>query len=149
MANILKTGISALYAFQQQLATTGHNIANVNTEGYSRQIPSLQGEEAVLDQGVILGRGVKIEQVTRSVDQFIENKLMQEKSNLSSSQEMEKYMQVIEGIFSENSEVSISSMLSDYWNLWNDVSNNPSGSSERIALYEHSKIGRASCRERV
>lgn len=137
---VLDIATSALAAQQYCLDVTAHNIANVDTEGYSRQIPTLQGKQPVLNQGVILGRGVETEQVTRSVDQFIENKLMQEKSNLSSSQEMEKYMQVLEGMFSENSEVSISSMLSQYWNLWNDVSNNPSGSSERIALYEYSLI---------
>lgn len=137
---VLDIATSALAAQQYCLDVTAHNIANVDTEGYSRQIPTLQGKQPVLNQGVVLGRGVETEQVTRSVDQFIENKLMQEKSNLSSSQEMEKYMQVLEGMFSENSEVSISSMLSHYWNLWNDVSNNPSGSSERIALYEYSLI---------
>ncbi|MBW2640856.1 MAG: flagellar hook-associated protein FlgK [Deltaproteobacteria bacterium] len=137
---VLNIATTALAAQQYGMDVTAHNIANVNTEGYSRQIPTLQGKQAVLYQGVIMGLGVKTEQVTRSVDQFIENKLMQEKSNLSSSQETEKYMQVLEGIFSENSEASISSMLSDYWKLWNDVSNNPSGSSERIALYEHSLL---------
>ena len=137
---VLDIATTALAAQQYCLDVTAHNIANVNTEGYSRQIPSLQGKQAVLSGGVILGRGVKTEEVFRSVDQFIQNRLMQEKSNLSSSQEMEKYMQALEGIFSENSDVSISSMLSEYWNLWNDVSNNPSGSSERIALYEHSVL---------
>ena len=137
---VLNIARTALAAQQYAIDVTAHNIANVNTEGYSRQTPTLQGKQAFLSQGVFLGSGVKTEQVTRSVDQFIENKLMQEKSNLLSSQETEKYMQVLEGIFSENSEASISSMLSDYWNLWNDVSNNPSGSSERIALYEHSVL---------
>lgn len=137
---VLDIASSALAAQQYCLDVTAHNIANVNTEGYSRQIPTLQGKQAVQYQGVILGLGVKTEQVTRAVDQFIENRFMQEKSNLSSSQEMEKYMQVLESIFSENSETSISSMLSDYWNLWNDVSNNPSGSAERTALYEHSVL---------
>ena len=37
MASIINTGISALNAFKRQMETTGHNIANVNTEGYSRQ----------------------------------------------------------------------------------------------------------------
>ena len=137
---VLDIATSALAAQQYAIDVTAHNIANVNTEGYSRQVPTLQADQAILCQGVLLGVGVKTEQVTRSVDQFIENQLMQEKSNLSSSQETEKYMQVLEGIFSENSEASISAMLSDYWNLWHDVSNNPSGSSERIALYEHSVL---------
>ncbi len=38
MASIINTGISALNAFKRQMETTGHNIANVNTEGYSRQV---------------------------------------------------------------------------------------------------------------
>jgi len=135
--NIAKT---ALAAQQYAIDVTAHNIANVNTEGYSRQSPTLEPKQALLYQGMLLGRGVETEQVTRSVDQFVENKLMQEKSSMLSSQEMEKYMQVLEGIFSENSGTSISSMLSDYWNLWNDISNNPSGSSERIVLYEHSVL---------
>jgi len=137
---VLNIASSALAAQKYAMDVTAQNIANVNTEGYSRQIPNLQAKQAIQYQGVILGLGVKTEQVTRSVDQFIENRLMQEKSNLSSSQEMEKYMQVLESIFSENSETSISSMLSDYWNLWNDVSNNPSGAVERTALYEHSVL---------
>ncbi|MGD2029237.1 MAG: flagellar hook-associated protein FlgK [Desulfobacterales bacterium] len=137
---VLDIATSALAAQQHAIDVTAHNIANVDTEGYSRQIPTLQAKQAVLHQGLILGRGVEIEQVARSVDQFIENKLMQEKSNLSSFQEMEKYMQVLEAMFSESSDASMSATLSDFWNLWHDISNNPSGSSERIALYEHSLL---------
>jgi flagellar hook-associated protein 1 FlgK len=44
------------------------------------------------------------------------------------------------GFFSESSDASVSTMLSDYWNLWHDISNNPSGVPERIALYEHSLL---------
>lgn len=137
---VLNIATTAMAAQQYGMGVTGNNIANVNTEGYSRQSPTLEPKRASLYQGMLLGRGVETDQVTRSVDQFVENKLMQEKSSMLSSQEMEKYMQVLEGIFSENSGTSISSMLSDYWNLWNDISNNPSGSSERIALYEHSVL---------
>lgn len=137
---VLNIATTALAAQQYGMDVTGHNIANVNTEGYSRQSPTLEPKQALLYQGMLLGRGVKTEQVTRSVDQFVENNLMREKSSMLSSKEMEKYMQVLEGIFSENSGTSISAMLSDYWNLWNDISNNPSGSSERIALYEHSVL---------
>jgi len=63
---------------------------------------------------------------------------MQQRSKQSFSEEMENYVQVLEGIFNENLDTSVSSMLSDFWNLWQDISNNPSGISERTALYEHS-----------
>jgi flagellar hook-associated protein 1 FlgK len=135
---VLNIATTALSAQQYGMGVTAQNIANVNTEGYSRQNPVLVAKQPLLYGGLLLGRGVDTEQVSRSVDQLIENKLMQEKSNMSSSSEMEKYMQVLEGFFNENSGTSISTMVSEFWNGWYDISNNPSGVSERISLYEQS-----------
>ncbi len=137
---VLNIAESALNAQQYGLGVTSHNIANVNSTGYSRQTPVLASKDPQLIGGMVMGRGVDTDQVVRIYDQFIENQLMQEKSNLSSSQEMENYMQILEGFFSESSDASVSTMLSDYWNLWHDISNNPSGVPERIALYEHSLL---------
>jgi len=137
---VLNIATTALNAQQYGLGVTAQNIANVNTEGYSRQNPVLVAKQPLMYGGLLMGRGVDTEQVSRSSDQFIENKLMQEKSNMLSSSEMEKYMQVLEGYFNENSGNSISTMLSDFWNRWYDISNNPSGASERISLYEQSAL---------
>ena len=129
---------SALATQRYGLDVTAHNIANVNTPGYSRQSPVLTAKQTESIGELIFGRGVDTTQVVRSSDQFIENQLMQQKSSMSSSKEMENYIQILEGIFNENTESSISAMLSDFWNLWHDISNNPSGVSERTAVYEHS-----------
>jgi len=137
---VLNIATTALNAQQYGLGVTAQNIANVNTEGYSRQNPVLVAKQPLMYGGLLLGRGVDTESVSRSSDQFIENRLMQEKSNMSSSSEMEKYMQVLEGFFNENSGTSISTMVSEFWNGWHDLSNNPSGSSERISLYEQSVL---------
>jgi flagellar hook-associated protein 1 FlgK len=53
---------------------------------------------------------------------------------------MEQYMRIVEGFLNENSGTSISVLLSDFWNLWHDISNNPAGSAERIAIWEHSAL---------
>jgi flagellar hook-associated protein 1 FlgK len=137
---VLDIANTALNAQQQGMSVTAHNIANVNTEGYSRQSPVLESKKPVVSNGLIIGRGVNVDQVTQSSDRFIENRLMQEKSSLSSSSEMEKYMQVLEGYFNENSNTGISTMLSDFWNGWYDISNNPSGTAERTSLYENSTL---------
>lgn len=137
---VLNIATTALNAQQYGLGVTAQNIANVNTEGYSRQNPVLVAKQPLMYGGLLLGRGVDTEQVSRSSDQLIENKLMQEKSNMSSSSEMEKYMQVLEGFFNESSGNSISTMVSDFWNGWYDISNHPSGPSERISLYEQSVL---------
>jgi len=135
---VLTIAKNALAAQRYGIDVTGHNIANVNTPGYSRQNPVYEAIEPAPYGGVLLGRGVDIDQVLRVSDQFIENQLMQRKSSMLSSKEMEHYINVLEGLFNENSESNISNMLADFWNSWHDIANNPSGASERIALYEHS-----------
>ena len=140
IGTVLDIATTALNAQQQSISVTAHNIANVNTEGYSRQSPVLESKQPLVSGGLILGRGVDVDQVAQSRDRLIDNRLMQEKSNLSSSSEMEKYMQVLEGYFNENSDSGISTLLSDFWNGWYDISNNPSGTAERSSLYENSTL---------
>lgn len=137
---VLNIAATALNAQQNGIGVTAHNIANVNTEGYSRQRAVLDARQPVLYGGLVMGKGVEVETVSQYSDKLIENRLMQEESNMSSASEMEKYMQVLEGLFNENSDTSISTMLSDFWNGWYDISNNPSGASERILLYEQSSL---------
>ena len=137
VASIAKDALSAQ---RYGMDVTAHNIANVNTEGYSRQNPVYEAREPATQGGLLLGRGVTTSQVIRMSDQFIENQLMQQKSDLSYNQEMESYMQVMEGFFNENGETGMSTMLSDFWNLWQDISNNPSGAPERSSLYEYSAL---------
>jgi len=137
---ILDIAKGALAAQSYGLDVTGHNIANVNTEGYSRQRAVFETNDPYLFGGAILGRGTNVSDVVRTSDQFIDNQVADQKADLSASLEMENYLKVLEGLFNESSESSISTMLADFWNLWHDVINNPSGDAERIALYEHSVL---------
>jgi len=138
--SVLDVARTALSVQQYGVDVTGHNIANVNTPEYSRQSPIIEGRQPAKYAGLLFGRGVDVDSIVRSTDQLVEKQLRQEKSSLSSSQEMENYMRIFEGLFNENSETSISALLSGFWNSWQDISNNPSGVPERIALYEHSSL---------
>jgi flagellar hook-associated protein 1 len=131
---------NALTSSRFGIDVTGHNIANVNTTGFSRQSPVQEAKQPMFYHGLQLGRGVTTSQVARETDQFIENRLMQQGSNLAYSTEMENYMRILEGVFNADTTTSISSLLNDYWNLWHDISNNPSGVSERIALQGSSTL---------
>jgi len=140
LLSVLDAARSALSAQQYGVEVTGHNIANVNTPEYSRQSPIITGRQPEKYSGLLFGRGVDVDTIVRSTNKFVEKQLILEKSNMSSSQEMENYMRILEGLFNENSETSISSLISDFWNSWHDISNNPSGIPERTALYEHSSL---------
>jgi flagellar hook-associated protein 1 FlgK len=129
---------NALSAQRYGLDVTAHNIANVNTPGYSRQSPVYEAKLPFPYGGLLFGRGVDTDTVKRTSDQFIENRLMHQQSELLNSKEMESYMKVLGGIFSENAQTSISDLMAGFWNLWQDITNNPSGSSERTAVYQYS-----------
>jgi flagellar hook-associated protein 1 len=88
MADILNIGTSALQAFQRSMTTIGHNIANAETEGYSRQrvdyatrVPFQIGEGW-------LGSGVKVTQIERQYDQFLASSV---RTSLSATAQMETY----------------------------------------------------------
>ena len=69
--SLLAIGKTGLYAAQAALATTGHNIANANVAGFSRQTV-VQATSAALDTGVgFLGTGTQIAQIKRYSDNFL------------------------------------------------------------------------------
>jgi flagellar hook-associated protein FlgK len=135
---VLSITKDALSAQRLGMDVTAHNIANVNTEGYSRQRVVFEANQPAPFGGLLLGRGVDTTEVVRVSDQFVENRLMEQGSSMLYFKEMETYMQVLEGVFTEDSERSISALLAGFWNVWLDLTNNPPGTPERIALYEHS-----------
>jgi len=137
---VLSIAKDALAAQQYGIYVSGHNISNVNTEGYSKQSAVHEAKRPAPFGGVILGRGVDTTQVTRASDQIIENRVFSETSDLHSYESMANYMIALEAMFNENSDTSVSNLIGDFWNRWQDIANNPSGTAERIALYEHSKL---------
>ncbi|MCF8067759.1 MAG: flagellar hook-associated protein FlgK [Desulfobacterales bacterium] len=126
----------ALSAQQLGLAVTGHNIANVNTPEYSRQTIPFDTALPFSINSLQLGRGVDVQDIQRSSDQLLENRLIAEKSGLNAYKESDVFLQIMESLFNENSENGISNQLSAFWNTWQDLSNNPTESPERTAVYD-------------
>ncbi|MDM8538573.1 flagellar hook-associated protein FlgK, partial [Desulfobacterales bacterium HSG17] len=131
--SIAKTAIAAQ---QYGLNVTGHNIANVNNPDYSRQNANHISNKPAAYAGFLFGTGVNVTQIQQSVDRLLENRLTDEKSTQAMFEEAESYMKVLEGFFDENSEASMNSIISDYWNAWHDLGDNPLGVSERVQIYE-------------
>ena len=75
MASFFSTGIGALGAAQAGLTTTGHNIANVNTPGFSRQATVQATNPPQFNGGGYFGKGVHIETVRRQYDAILETEL--------------------------------------------------------------------------
>jgi len=133
---VLNTARMALNAQQSGLTVTGHNIANVNSPHYSRQTLNHKPKDPVFYDGLWYGTGVEASSIKRTVDQFLENRLMDYTSDYEASKETSAYMNILETAFNENTENGINTIMSQFWNSWLDLSNNPTGSPERVAVYE-------------
>ena len=133
---VLNIAKEALFAQKTAIDVVSHNIANVNTPGYTRQSALLEAKSSMRLGGVMLGRGVEIDDVIRHSDAFIETRLRDRKTDLAAMEEKEVYLGVLEGIFNEKKGLPLSTQLSDFWNAWHDLSTNPAGTAERNILYE-------------
>jgi flagellar hook-associated protein 1 len=136
LVSVLSIAKDALAVQQYGMEVTSHNIANVDTEGYSRQRAVPEAKPPVPYAGLLFGTGVKIDEITRSVDRFLEARILDRNMELASVGEKAILLGVLEGLFDVTSGRSISSQFSDFWNAWHDLSNNPSGTAERNVLLE-------------
>lgn len=135
----LNSALSALYAQRRALDITGQNIANVNTEGYSRQRVELSPVENVteparysLSTGV--GDGVRITGVTRLHNEFMTNRTRAEHGLNEYLQAQRTVYANVEQALGEPSDSGLQAQMSEYWSAWSDVANRPGDISARTAL---------------
>ena len=137
--SIMDTGKGALFANQYGISVTGHNISNVNTDGYSRQQVQLETNFPLDANPGQLGTGVVAAGIERVYDRFVGAQLQNENMSLGEWEAYRDSMQRLEAVFSETDSSGLSTVMSEFWNAWHDLSNNPGGQSERVALIAQSE----------
>ena len=132
MADMLSTGVSGLLAAQIGLSTVSHNVANVNTDGYSRQVVSFGTKLPEGQGGYFIGTGVDTVAVQRAYSQFLNNSLW----SAASSQGRANTMVGLTGQI--NSQVSGSSnlqtSLDSFFGAVQDMANAPADTASRQVL---------------
>ncbi len=132
----LGTASRALQVNQKGLAVAGHNIANVETEGYSRQRQRLQSALANLSPAGHIGTGVEQVTIERVTDQFTQARLYQETATLGSTRTQADVMAQVESVFNEQGTEGLTTQLSLYFDAWESLqaSTAPGQPTERNAL---------------
>ena len=136
---ILNAGRGSLLAQQKALEVTGHNIANVNTPGYSRQIVNLAANEPIQWGSGLVGTGVKATEAARIYDRFLGLQINNENQHLGRWEAKKGTLERVEIIFDESSGYGLNQAMSEFWNAWQDLANNPSGNVERVTLLAKSE----------
>lgn len=131
---ILDNAARALLAEQLGVEVTGHNIANVNTPGFSRQRVNYVTAYPEPSPWGPLGRGVKVQGIERAFDPFITARLNEKTSFLSDYQTRSAALEQVATYFNETREGGLNELLSQFFAAWHDLADNPSGAGERQTL---------------
>jgi flagellar hook-associated protein 1 FlgK len=141
----LQTSLRGLLAHQQAIDTTSHNVANANTEGYSRQEAVLGATEALQIPGVgpgglgHLGTGVTVDGYRRIRDSFLDLQYRAQAMQVGDQQARSTQLDQVELVLSEPGENGIANQLAKFWNGWADLSNSPDDVAARQALIDQGK----------
>ncbi len=136
MTDLLNTGKSALFAFQRALSTTSHNIANVNTDGYSRQRVDFQSVPGDGQSIHSTGGGVRVSNIERLSDQFASARVS---SATSAHAEQEVHYQLasrLDNLIATEG-MSVAPALSNFFNAIQDANSDPSSIATREVVLEN------------
>ena len=131
-------GRRAIHVQQHGAHVTGQNIANANTEGYSRQIQHMKALIPAAVPGVQTppGYGVEISDIDRIRSEFYDNQILTAINNRSYWGRLGETLGTIEAIFLEPGDLGINTALSDFFDAWQELSVNPESYAVRISLRE-------------
>jgi flagellar hook-associated protein 1 len=138
----LQSALRGLEANQAGIDTTGHNIANANTPGYTRQSVDLTESPSltipafsnVTGGGVQLGQGVDVTTISRIRDQFLDIQYRAQNSNSSNAQTQSSVLGDVQTAVDEPSTNGISAAMSNFWSAWSALGNSPSSPSAEQAV---------------
>ena len=134
----------ALNTQQAALLTTGHNIANANTPGYTRQRVNMTTTEPYPSVGINrpqipgqMGTGVKIGDVQRIRDSFIDTQYRTETSKLGYWQARAEQLSQMENIMNEPSETGLANTLDEFWSSLQDLASQPQDNGTRSVVRQN------------
>lgn len=123
----------ALLAQQQAMDAVAHNVANVNTPGYSRQVVRLAAV-APGDTGV--GNGVQIEGIERIRDMFVDFQMRAEAQAAGEYSARASSLQMAELALGEPGDTGLMAAMDGFFNSWRDLANSPGESASRSAVLQ-------------
>lgn len=135
----LELASRALQSMQIAMNTTGHNLANVNTPGYSRQRVQLTSTDPHVMEGVptlFLGSGVRVESIQRIRDMFLDGRVAHTSSQYHRLNTLYQRLTQVEDVFSEPTDAGLSRQIVAFFNAFQELSANPENVGVRASVYQ-------------
>jgi len=135
MADLLQLGLSGVYTSQASLTTTGHNISNVNTEGYSRQTVDVETAGSELYGSFFIGQGSMVSNIERAYDQFAFKENILNTSTYAYNSETYGQVNQLDMLLSNESTSAVGSVLNMFSSL-SAVADSPNTLEARTVFLE-------------
>jgi len=133
MSDLFNIGVSGLKTAQQQLATTGHNISNVNTPGYARQRTEQSSLKPSYSGAGYTGNGVQADNTVRYYDEFLEDQIRSSNSQLSKFETYNDLAAQVDNILA-NPDAGLTPTLEDFFSALQEANDYPSSAAARSVL---------------
>ncbi len=134
--SMMDIGKRAMMNSQSSLQTVAHNIANKSTEGFSRQRVDQVTAPPITEGRLQMGQGSRAAQVTRIGNPFLEKQLQSATGNMGQATAHSEGMSRVEQVFNEQQNKALNSYVSDFFNAFRELSNNPESTTIRTIVKE-------------
>lgn len=139
-SDLLSIGKSGLFTAKQSMSTTSHNIANANTEGFSRQEVRSETGFSLGEGDYVIGSGVEIQSIRRAHDELVDKKLNNSITSHKFNEERSLQLGHVEEIFNEINSDGMNKVLNRFFNSMRELSNQPENETVRTVVKENAKI---------
>jgi flagellar hook-associated protein FlgK len=140
VSSILNIAKEALLAHQMSIGVAGHNVANVDTPGYTRQTLDLTTSISSPEAVGFLGNGVRGQKISRHYDQFMVQRLVDQNSETGNLEAKQQALRLVETSFNEAPGMAVNELLSEFWNGWQTLTNNAELLSSRVSVVQQSEL---------
>ncbi|AFY00228.1 flagellar hook-associated protein FlgK [Bdellovibrio bacteriovorus] len=135
---MMDTGKRSLMNSQTALQTVGHNIANKSTEGFSRQRVELQTNTPITEGNLQIGMGARAGVVTRVNNPWLEKQIQREGMSMGFQDSRADALGRVEQIYNEQNNKGLNQYMTDFFNSFRELSNNPESLASRTMVRESS-----------
>jgi len=132
----LGIGEQSLYVTRQGVDTAGHNIANAQVEGYSRQRVNVNARQPILKGGNLIGNGAYVDSIKRAHDQWTENQINRANQQSGFTAARLDALRAIENVFSPELDAGIAEEMTDFFNGLQELANIPDDLTARTNVRE-------------
>jgi flagellar hook-associated protein 1 FlgK len=126
--------LTALQAQQRALDVAGHNVANVDRAGYTRQDVVLAAAPPLTAAPLVLGQGVQVQELRRMRDEFLDLQARTSELALGRDKATAEKLGQVEDLSAEPGDDGLAALLGKFWTSWQDLADHPESASAKAAV---------------